>query len=223
MDTCRGIPGHPHPHGEVSRAKRVGCWRETLLEPASGNRRGWTGEGLDTAACGAHKESASKDKHGHPSASRTKAGQGPGPQTLQPPGSPQTPSAAWLGVRRAAGRQGAGGEGCSLSRTPFLPKEREGASGGPRHSAPQAGICLLWSLLPKAAGSSGAAPGPGLPSGCPGSWVPSRALAGWALWTLLTAGGRQGQTDQSVGANILNGLDSCFQELRPAGTKITAS
>lgn len=77
-----------------------------------------------------------------------------------------------------------------------------GASRGPRCSAPQARISPPWSSIPAAAGSSAACLRPWPPtSGCPGNWAPSlprkpQALAGWELWTLVTAGGRRGQPDQ---------------------------
>ena len=156
--------------------------------------------GLDTARlCGAHKELASKDKNGHSSASGPRLGRVPDPRPSSPQGAPKHPQQPGRGSERAAGRQGGWSvRDAPLSRTPFLPKER-GASGGPRHSTPQAGICLLWSLLPKAAGSSEGYLPEALASHV---WLPwqlgaPRALAGWALWTLLTAGGRQGQADQS--------------------------
>lgn len=116
--------------------------------------------------------------------------------------SPTHPLEPGRGLQQAAGRHGdQAASDAPPTCTPFLPRGR-GASRGPRCSAPQARISPPWSSIPAAAGSSAACLRPWPPtSGCPGNWAPSlprkpQALAGWELWTLVTAGGRRGQPDQ---------------------------
>lgn len=176
----------PSPWG-VIQGKTCGVLRRGNPARAdSGTAEGGQARGLDTAwLCSAHKESASKDKHGHPLASGPRLGRVPDPRPSSPQGAPKHPQQPGRGSERAAGRQGGWSvRDAPLSRTPFLPKGR-GASGGPRHSVPQAGIRLLWSLLPKAAGSSEGYLPEALASHL---WLP------WQLGTLhrLWQGGRSG-------------------------------
>lgn len=176
----------PSPWG-VIQGKTCGVLRQGNPARAdSGTAEGGQARGLDTAwLCSAHKESASKDKHGHPLASGPRLGRVPDPRPSSPQGAPKHPQQPGRGSERAAGRQGGWSvRDAPLSRTPFLPKGR-GASGGPRHSVPQAGIRLLWCLLPKAAGSSEGYLPEALASHL---WLP------WQLGTLhrLWQGGRSG-------------------------------
>lgn len=116
MDTCSVWLSH----GEVIQGKACGVLRRG--DPAgadSGTAGGGQVRGSWTLHDGAvPTKSASKDKHGHPSASGPRLGRVPDPQTLQPPGSPQTPSATWLGVRAGSWEAGLVSEGCSLSAPP---------------------------------------------------------------------------------------------------------
>lgn len=160
---CRGqgccwtsaVSGTPPSPWGVIQGKTCGVLRWGNPAGAdSGTAEGGQARGPDTAQlCGTHRESASKDKRGHPSASGPRLGRVPDPRP-SPQGAPKHPQHPGRGSDRAAGRQGDWAvRDTPPSHTSFLPKGRA-ASGGPSYSAPQAGIHLPWSLLPGAAGSS---------------------------------------------------------------------
>lgn len=106
LDTCR-VWDTPIPMGGVIQGKTSGVLRwGNPAGPDLGTAEGGQVRGPDTAwLCSTHRESASKDKHGHPSASGPRLGRVPDPRP-SPQGAPKHPQQPGRGSEQTAGRQG---------------------------------------------------------------------------------------------------------------------